>query len=140
MDYTQIFYITALLILSIIIGGMVFFAAFMTPLVFTKLPPETSGPFIREVFPVYSKMMAGLTLLATALIWKHAGAFALLAVFFLFIWAWKWLMPRINKFRDAELGGNEIAGKTFNLLHKLSVGVNLAQLSTVTVVFIKMIA
>ena len=35
-----------------------FFACIMTPLVFTKLPPEISGPFIREAFPVYSLAMA----------------------------------------------------------------------------------
>ena len=140
MEDTQIFNITALVILALIIGGMAFFAAVMTPLVFTKLPPEISGPFIREVFPVYSKVMAGLSLLAAVLIWQHAAALALLVVFILFIWAWKWLMPRINRVRDAEIGGNAKAGKTFNSLHKLSVGVNLAQLVTVIMVFVKIIA
>ena len=140
MEDTQIFNITALVILALIIGGMAFFAAVMTPLVFTKLPPEISGPFIREVFPVYRKVMAGLSLLAAALIWQHAAALALLVVFILFIWAWKWLMPSINRVRDAEIGGNAKAGKTFNSLHKLSVGVNLAQLVTVIMVFVKIIA
>ena len=140
MEDTQIFNITASVILALIIGGMAFFAAVMTPLVFTKLPPEISGPFIREVFPVYSKVMAGLSLLAAVLIWQHAAALALLVVFILFIWAWKWLMPRINRVRDAEIGGNAKAGKTFNSLHKLSVGVNLAQLVTVIMVFVKIIA
>ena len=140
MEDTQIFNITASGILALIIGGMAFFAAVMTPLVFTKLPPEISGPFIREVFPVYSKVMAGLSLLAAVLIWQHAAALALLVVFILFIWAWKWLMPRINRVRDAEIGGNAKAGKTFNSLHKLSVGVNLAQLVTVIMVFVKIIA
>ena len=46
MEDTQIFNITALLVLALIIGGMAFFAAVMTPLVFTKLPSEISGPFI----------------------------------------------------------------------------------------------
>ena len=52
MELIQIFQITALFFIALIIGGMSFFATIMTPLVFTKLPPETSGPFIREVFPV----------------------------------------------------------------------------------------
>jgi hypothetical protein len=110
MDYTQISNLAALYTLALIIGGMVFFAAVMTPLVFTKLPPEISGPFIREVFP-----------------------------FLLFIWTWKWLMPKINYFRDGELGGDEKAGKAFNMLHKLSVYINLAQMIIVTAVFLKIV-
>jgi hypothetical protein len=137
MDYTQITNVAALYTLGLIIGGMVFFAAVMTPLVFTKLPPEISGPFIREVFPVFSKVMAGLSLFSAALIWNHPRVYALLVVFFLFIWTWKWLMPKINQFRDEELEGNEKAGKAFNMLHKLSVYINLAQMIIVTVVFLK---
>lgn len=139
MDYTQITNMAALFTLALIIGGMVFFAAVMTPLVFTKLPPEISGPFIREVFPVFSKVMAGLSIISAALIWKHSSVYALLAVFFLFIWTWKWLMPKINQFRDEELGGNKKAGKAFNMLHKLSVYINLAQMIIVTVVFLKIV-
>ena len=139
MELFQILHTAALFVIALIIGGMTFFAAIMTPMVFAKLPPETSGPFIREVFPVYSKVMAILTILAAFLLWGQSEAIALAVVFVLFIWAWIWLMPKINQFRDAELGGNERAGKTFNLLHKLSVFVNLAQLSTVTIVFIRII-
>jgi len=139
MDYTQITNIAALYTLALIIGGMVFFAAVMTPLVFTKLSPEISGPFIREVFPVFSKVMAGLSFVSTVLIWKHSSVYALLVVFFLFVWTWIWLMPKINQFRDEELGGNAKAGKAFNTLHKLSVYINLAQMIIVTVVFIKII-
>ena len=139
MDFMQIFNIVALLILALIIGGMAFFAAVMTPLVFTKLPPDISGPFIREVFPVYSKVMACLSLLAATLLWRQTEALAMLVVFMLFVWTWKWLMPRINQFRDSELNGNAKARKTFNLLHKISVGVNLAQLTTVVIVFIKLL-
>ena len=139
MDYTQITNIAALFTLALIIGGMVFFAAVMTPLVFTKLPPEISGPFIREVFPVFSKVMAGFSFVSAVLIWKHSSVYALLVVFFLFVWTWKWLMPKINQFRDEELGGNKKAGKTFNMLHKLSVYINIAQMIIVTVVFIKIV-
>ena len=136
----ELFNITALIIIALIIGGMAFFAAIMTPLVFTKLPPKTSGPFIREVFPVYSKVMAALTMLAALLLWGRFESVVLVVVFALFIWAWIWLMPKINQFRDAGLGGDEGAGKTFNLLHKLSVFINLAQLTAVTIVFVRIIA
>ena len=39
------------LALALTWGGMTFFSAVMAPLVFTKLPLETAGAFIREVFP-----------------------------------------------------------------------------------------
>ena len=69
MSNLQIFDITGIFLLALIIGGMFFFAAIMTPLVFTKLPPEISGPFIRETFPVYSQFMAGMTLAAVFSLW-----------------------------------------------------------------------
>jgi len=34
-------------------GGMTFFSTVMAPFVFTKLPLETAGPFIRAVFSWY---------------------------------------------------------------------------------------
>ena len=70
MNSLQIFDITGIFLLALIIGGMFFFAAIMTPLVFTKLSPEISGPFIRQAFPVYSQAMAGMTLAAALSLWS----------------------------------------------------------------------
>ena len=111
----------------------------MTPLVFTKLPPEISGPFIRQSFPVYSLVMAGMTLASALLLWNYSEVFYLLIVFILFLLAWLWLMPRINRFRDQQLGGNAKAGKSFNVLHRLSVGINLAQMITVGFVLFRVV-
>ena len=83
--------------------------------------------------------MASLSLFAVVLIWQRKEAVALAVVFALFLWAWLWLMPKINQVRDAELNGSESGKKSFNLLHKLSVVINLAQLVTVAVVFFKLI-
>jgi hypothetical protein len=128
MNSLQIFDITGIFLLSLIIGGMFFFAAIMTPLVFTKLAPEISGTFIRQAFPVYSQAMAGMTLAAALSFWSVSESIYLATVFILFVWAWLWLMPRINRYRDEQLRGNQKAGKTFNILHRLSVGINLAQM------------
>ena len=128
MNSLQIFDITGIFLLALIIGGMFFFAAIMTPLVSTKLSPEISGPFIRQAFPVYSQAMAGMTMAAALSLWSISESAYLFAVFILFIWAWLWLMPRINRYRDDQLRGDQKAGKTFNILHRLSVGINLAQM------------
>ena len=130
---------SGIFLLSLVIGGMFFFAAIMTPLVFTKLPPEISGPFIRQSFPIYSLVMAGMTLASALLLWNYPEAFYLLIVFILFLWAWLWLMPRINRFRDQQLGGNKKAEISFNLLHRLSVGINLAQMLTVGFVLFRVV-
>lgn len=128
MNNLQVFDITGLFLLALIIGSMFFFAAIMTPLVFTKLPPEVSGPFIRKAFPVYSQAMAGLTFAAALFLWGFSESIYLIAVFILFIWAWLWLMPRINQYRDEQLRGDQKSGNRFNLLHRLSVGINLVQM------------
>lgn len=139
MNSFPIIDMTGVFLLALITGGMFFFAAIMTPLVFTKLPPETSGPFIRQAFPVYSMVMAGMTLVAALLLWSYTEAIHLMLVFVLFVWAWLWLMPRINRHRDDQLRGNQKAGKTFNRLHRLSVGVNLAQMVIVGFVLVRVV-
>ena len=139
MSNLQIFDITGIFLLALIIGGMFFFAAVMTPLVFTKLPPEISGPFIRETFPVYSQFMAGMTLAAGFSLWGISESAYLVLVFLLFVLAWLWLMPLINRYRDDQLKGNEKAGKTFNILHRLSVVVNLAQMGIIGFVLYRVV-
>tara|TARA_B100001167_G_scaffold121336_1_gene75412 strand:+ start:1142 stop:1570 length:429 start_codon:yes stop_codon:yes gene_type:complete len=139
MSNLQIFDITGIFLLALIIGGMFFFAAIMTPLVFTKLPPEISGPFIRQTFPVYSQAMAGMTLAAALSLWSYSESVYLISVVILFLWAWLWLMPRINRYRDEQLKGNEKAEKTFNILHRLSVVVNLAQMGVIGFVLYRVV-
>ena len=139
MSNLQIFDITGIFLLALIIGGMFFFAAIMTPLVFTKLPPEISGPFIRKTFPVYSQAMAGMTLAAALSLWSYSESVYLISVVILFLWAWLWLMPRINRYRDEQLKGNEKAEKTFNILHRLSVVVNLAQMGVIGFVLYRVV-
>jgi hypothetical protein len=135
MNNLEILDIIGMFLLALIIGGMFFFAAIMTPLVFIKLPPEISGPFIRQAFPVYSQAMAGMTLAAALSLWSFPETTYLVAVFILFLWAWLWLMPRINRYRDEQLRGNQNARKTFNILHRLSVGINLSQMWVIGFVF-----
>jgi hypothetical protein len=140
MDILSISHVSGLFFLALLLGGMGFFAFIMTPLVFTKLPPSTAGPFIRLSFPIYSKAMGGLSLIAALLIWQRAESVALLTVFVFFILAWLVLMPRINHYRDLQLAGNVKAKKPFNRLHKLSVAINSLQMMTAAVVFIRLVS
>jgi hypothetical protein len=135
----EIIHIVGLVLVALVLGGMMFFACIMTPLVFTKLPPEISGPFIREAFPVYSLAMAALVLIAGVLFMGTADSILLFLVFALFIFGWKVLMPIINKYRDAQLAGDASSAKPFERLHRASVILNTAQLIMVAVVFVRLI-
>ena len=60
------------LALALTFGGMTFFSAVLTPLVFSKLPLKVAGPFIRQVFPWYYLTMGVTVLVALAalLLWR----------------------------------------------------------------------
>ena len=139
MSNLQNIEVIGIFFMALVLGGMFFFAAIMTPLVFTKLPPEISGPFIRQAFPVYSQAMAGMTLVAAITIWNYSLSINLAGVFIFFILGWLWLMPKINHYRDEQLRGNEKASKSFNLLHRVSVVINLGQMWVVGFVLYKSI-
>jgi hypothetical protein len=117
--------ILILLGLSALVGGMLFFGAVVAPLVFTKLAPDVSGPFIRAVFPFYygfvgaSAAVAGLGYLLRG---QTISAFVMLVVLVAVLWAWLWLIPYLNAVRDA---GNMAA---FDRGHKFSTWLNGAEL------------
>lgn len=119
-------------------GAMLFFGAVVAPLVFTRLPEETAGPFIRQVFPVYYAVLGAVTGLAGLLALPEAGggAIALLLVSVGFGFARQVLMPRINDLRDRELNGEEKAGRLFSLLHRSSVVLNATQMVVLLVVVV----
>jgi hypothetical protein len=113
--------------LAALVGGMLFFGAVMAPLVFTKLPPEYSGPFIRAVFPHYYAFIIGSALLGGVGFWlrgQTVSTIALFVVAVVTVWLWFWFIPHLNALRDA---GDTAA---FNRGHRFSVWVNGAELIT----------
>ena len=132
-------HVAATLLVALVLGGMVFFAAMFTPLIFAKLETETASGFIRQVFPVYYRVMAALSIVAALPIWYRAEAWVMAAVAALFIVAMVALMPAINRARDARTAGDQAARRRFALLHRLSVLINLAQLVAVLVVFLRLV-
>ncbi len=124
---TQTGRILSVLGLAALVGGMLFFGAIMAPLVFTKLPPEVIGPFIRATFPRYYAFMLCTTLvgaLGSSLQRQWMPLLVLLALAGLTLFLWLWLIPLLNALREA---GN-MAG--FARGHRFSVWVNGAQLLT----------
>jgi hypothetical protein len=118
----------ATLLAALLLGGMTFFAFVYAPLVFTKLPAEVAGGFIRQVFPVYYRVMTVLSALAALCAWQgwEGPVLALIA------------RPRINAARDADLAGDAVAGRRFARLHRTSVLLNGTQMIAVLVVFLRL--
>ncbi|MGC8532788.1 MAG: DUF4149 domain-containing protein [Acidiphilium sp.] len=125
--------IIALLGLGCLFGGMVFFGTIMTPLVFTKLPPETASLFIRATFPryyLYVSVAAAIAALGLVLRGNLPFALVLALVLVLTLWLWQDWLPHLNSLRDS---GNQTA---FARGHRLSVWLNGAQLLAVLAVLV----
>lgn len=123
--------ILALYSLTLAFGGMVFFSAVFSPLVFIKLPAETAGPFIRQVFPWYFAAVAatlGVAALGLLIAADLTWGLVLAAMALAGVANREVLMPAINRCRDRQLQGDTAAGKRFDRLHKASVVINLAQM------------
>ena len=110
--------------LALLLGGMAVFSFVLSPLVFIKLPIEVAGPFIRQLFPWYFAVVAGLFGVA-ALAGFSLLAAIMCALGFLNLFA---LMPTINRLRDRQQSGDASAKRMFDLLHRSSVAINFVQM------------
>jgi hypothetical protein len=126
--------VVAVLGLSALVGGMLFFGAIVAPLVFTKLPPDVAGPFIRALFPSYYAFITAASVIAgLGLLLRQApiSAIALFLIAVLTLWLWFWLIPHLNALREA---GNTVG---FSKGHRLSVWLNGLELMTAIWVLIR---
>ena len=129
----------ALFATALLLGGMVFFAAAVAPLVFTRLPAEWSGRFIRQVFPVYYLWVLGLAAAAAVALLplRPWDALAMGTVAALGAWLRQGLMPRINALSDAAQAGDAAAKPRFDAAHRLSVWLNGAQILVALAVLLR---
>lgn len=126
----------ALFATALCLGGMVFFAACVAPLVFSRLPAEHAGRFIRALFPIYYLYVLGLSAAAAiALIPLSLVAAGLVgAVALSALWLRQVLMKTINRLSDAAQTGDAAAGLRFNRMHRLSVIMNVLQMAVLAAV------
>lgn len=120
----------ALLLISTLFGGMMLYSFGFAPLVFSALPAEDAGRFIRAAFPWYYLFVIATAGLGGAILLPsnaRSGALAL-AISAVAIYARQGLMPRINDARDQRLRGNADAKRRFGRLHGVSVALNFVQL------------
>ncbi len=123
--------IIALFATALCLGGMVFFAACVAPMVFSRLPAEHAGRFIRGLFPVYYLYVLGLSAAgAVALLpLSNLAAGMMAAVALSTLWLRQVLMKRINRLSDMAHSGDAQAGREFDRMHRLSVIMNVLQMA-----------
>ena len=117
-----------------VVGVMLFFSVAVAPTIFKTLPQEWAGIYVRAFFPKYYAVL-GLACLAAAFLTNIPAikltAFICTALFAVSLFI---LTPRVNAAKDNK------QAKQFNIMHGLSVGVNLVQLILLIYALYKSIA
>jgi hypothetical protein len=129
--------VVALFTLAVLLGGMVFFASVMAPLVFTRLPAAEAGRFIRAVFPWYYLFVLINAAVAAVALLPRWLAVVMAVVAGMTVWLRWWLMPRINGWSDAAQAPRDapgdaaaagVAKRRFDQGHRASVLLNMLQM------------
>ena len=112
------------LLISGLLGSMIFFVFVVSPTVFSSLPSKQSSKFLRKIFPRMFLFGFILSIMGSLLAYYEnliGSFFLLLCISILFILNRNFLTPLINKYRDLQLEGNKSSSKIFKLLHLFSV-------------------
>ncbi len=114
----------ALLLSSLLFGGMTLYSFGFAAFVFSALPPDLSGNTIRQAFPhFYIFVLATSAISATLLYFLDPVAAAVMVIISVTtIPTRQILMPAINKASDSG------ARRRFKILHSLSVLITLSQI------------
>ena len=107
---------------TLVLGSMLFFSIAIAPKIFTVLPSEEAGKFVRSIFPTYY-MFNGIQYLILTILMIYLEKtgnilYLSISILILFMLSNYVLMPQINKSRDIN---NQ---KRFKFLHLLSVDFN----------------
>ena len=107
---------------TLVLGSMLFFSIAIAPKIFTVLPSEEAGKFVRSIFPTYY-MFNGIQYLILTILMIYLEKtgnilYLSISILILFMLSNYVLMPQINKSRDVN---NQ---KRFKFLHLLSVVFN----------------
>ena len=111
-------------LISFLIGSMIFFTAVVSPSVFASLSSNASSKFLRLVFPrmfLFGIIITSLCFLLSILLNNNLASILLAIITLSFFLNRNYLTPRINKYRDEELEGNQRAVTLFKRMHLLSV-------------------
>ena len=130
-----------IILISFLLGALVFFASIVSPTVFKNIPLEQGSKFLRALFPKLFLFGSAISLISSLIAYSINFVVSILLITSasLFVINRNVLTPKINDYRDKELEGNKEAGKIFSKLHHISVGLfitNLAILITSLLILI----
>jgi hypothetical protein len=119
----------SLYLIAGIVGVMLFFSVAVAPTIFKVLPQDWAGVYVRSFFPKYYLVLGISSLLAG--IFSHELTIKIITIlsavlFSISLWV---LTPAVNAAKDV---GN---AKRFNMLHGLSVVVNMVILAMLSYCF-----
>ncbi len=126
-------------IVTFLLGSMVFFAAVVTPTAFRALGPSDAGRYLRALFPPYYLWGIVLSVLALGVCIFHSpkGAALMTLVLAGFVYARQLLIPAINEARDRWHETDNPQDKArFRALHRRSVIINVAQMVMLVIIII----
>ena len=130
------FHTLALAAVAAQFGGMGFFAFMFTPMVSSFLDREDAAQLLRQIFPVYYRVMAVTATLSSLLLIIEkiyaVEVVTLLTVAAVFIFAARVLLPMANKARETS------DTKRFSNVHKTSVILHSLQFVAVSVTLIRL--
>ena len=129
------------ILISFLLGALVFFASIVSPTVFKSIPLEQGSKFLRALFPKLFLFGSAISLISSLIAYNINFVVSILLITSasLFVINRNVLTPKINDYRDKELEGNKEAGKIFSKLHHISVGLfltNLALLITSLIILV----
>ena len=139
MELTELARLITLVVGSLLLGSMVFFAAIVAPTVLSAGLGEHAGRLLRALFPRYYAWGMALAVIATVAAFRIDGvaAIVLAVVTVLFVFLRQILLGYIHRARQDHLAGDAGAGRRFKLLHLASVLINLAQIVAVAAVIVR---
>lgn len=121
---------------ALVFGGMSFFAFVFTPMVFKFAERDDAADFLRQVFPVYHRLLAMLCVVPAILLIPGRSyepeIGILLAVAALNVASAHFIVPAAEK---ARLASDK---RKFALVHRLSVILHMAELIAVLVVLVRL--
>ena len=126
-------------IVSLLLGSMLFFAAIVAPSAFRALDAADAGRFLRVIFPRYYLWGIVFSIVALAVCLFHSPKGAVLMAFVLagFVYSRQVLMPAINAAKDRWHESESAQDKAhFSALHRRSVIINVAQMLSLIVIVI----
>ncbi len=126
-------------IVSFLLGSMVFFAAIVTPAAFSALEKDQAIRFLRKVFPGYFLWGIVISILALGVCLFHSPKGSVLMTFVLigFIYSRQFLIPKIYSARETWLESESPQDKVrVDALHKRSVIIYAVQIVMLVTIII----